>query len=574
MSNGQQTSGHSNQPSGGQSPSAVTRLQGRTPFDRHQATTDDDHQIMQILATMSQSQPPPPSMKPGSVDNSVDPQQQMAQFQQQPQAAYTASYQQNYGGIPVFGDTEIQQVQTSTNGTALTVPAQQDLTRSNSRRSSSQQQQQQMPDTSNTSTFNPFATSNTGFTTNDVTMDTSKSTDLPVSATMTTPISTIQVSSSTTSTNVGNAPVNDVANDVQVNGPATTNVTSTPTVTTTSNTTGPSSGVVAPTGGSSTRSRPTSRAASRAASNAVAADAAAAADLDAEGEQAEVEEEEEEEEDADAEYDPDVDADGDAADGDYEYDELAQDNVSNGGVGTGSTRSGSTRTGGTGGGNKKRSSNKSTNTTMNNLNTTNDSTTNIDGLTITGTTSNDGTPGPSGSNVNVNATPTTGRRGGSKSTPVASEQLGGTEPDWTRTRKDNHKEVERRRRETINEGINRLKTIVPHCDKNNKGAILSMAVDYIKQLKDSETNNIEKWTMEKLLSDQSLQSLRDEILERNKLLQEIEKQNLIFKQHLIKLGVQPESLVGHSQQQVNGNKREGEDLMRTKESGDKRVRIE
>jgi len=34
--------------------------------------------------------------------------------------------------------------------------------------------------------------------------------------------------------------------------------------------------------------------------------------------------------------------------------------------------------------------------------------------------------------------------------------------DWTRQRKDNHKEVERRRRGNINEGINELARIVPN----------------------------------------------------------------------------------------------------------------
>jgi len=66
--------------------------------------------------------------------------------------------------------------------------------------------------------------------------------------------------------------------------------------------------------------------------------------------------------------------------------------------------------------------------------------------------------------------------------------------------------VERRRRETINEGINELAKIVPGCDKN-KGAILQRGVQCITQLKDNETRNIEKWTLEKLLTDQAIQEL-------------------------------------------------------------------
>jgi thiol:disulfide interchange protein len=66
--------------------------------------------------------------------------------------------------------------------------------------------------------------------------------------------------------------------------------------------------------------------------------------------------------------------------------------------------------------------------------------------------------------------------------------------------------VERRRRETINEGINELAKIVPGCEKN-KGSILQRAVQYIGQLKEAETTNLEKWTLEKLLLDQAINEL-------------------------------------------------------------------
>lgn len=66
--------------------------------------------------------------------------------------------------------------------------------------------------------------------------------------------------------------------------------------------------------------------------------------------------------------------------------------------------------------------------------------------------------------------------------------------------------VERRRRETINEGINELAKIVPGCEKN-KGSILQRAVQYITQLRQNETKNIEKWTLEKLLTDQAMEEL-------------------------------------------------------------------
>ncbi|KAK4218007.1 hypothetical protein QBC37DRAFT_26730 [Rhypophila decipiens] len=78
--------------------------------------------------------------------------------------------------------------------------------------------------------------------------------------------------------------------------------------------------------------------------------------------------------------------------------------------------------------------------------------------------------------------------------------------EWHKMRKDNHKEVERRRRETINEGINELAKIVPGCEKN-KGSILQKAVAFITQLKENESQNIEKWTLEKLLTEQAINEL-------------------------------------------------------------------
>lgn len=78
--------------------------------------------------------------------------------------------------------------------------------------------------------------------------------------------------------------------------------------------------------------------------------------------------------------------------------------------------------------------------------------------------------------------------------------------EWHKMRKDNHKEVERRRRETINEGINELAKIVPGCEKN-KGSILQRAVNFIQLLKENEQQNLEKWTLEKLLTEQAITEL-------------------------------------------------------------------
>ena len=44
---------------------------------------------------------------------------------------------------------------------------------------------------------------------------------------------------------------------------------------------------------------------------------------------------------------------------------------------------------------------------------------------------------------------------------------------------------------------------MPGCEKN-KGSILQRAVQYITQLRDNESRNIEKWTLEKMLTDQAL----------------------------------------------------------------------
>jgi len=93
--------------------------------------------------------------------------------------------------------------------------------------------------------------------------------------------------------------------------------------------------------------------------------------------------------------------------------------------------------------------------------------------------------------------------------------------EWTRQRKDNHKEVERRRRGNINEGINELGRIVPNgSGEKAKGAILSRAVQYIHHLKENEARNIEKWTLEKLLMDQAMGDLQGQLDEVRRLWEE------------------------------------------------------
>jgi hypothetical protein len=99
-------------------------------------------------------------------------------------------------------------------------------------------------------------------------------------------------------------------------------------------------------------------------------------------------------------------------------------------------------------------------------------------------------------------------------------------------------QVERRRRETINEGINELAKIVPGCEKN-KGSILQRAVSFITQLKDNEAANIEKWTLEKLLTEQAIQELS---ASNDKLKQECERayrELTVWKQLAQSNGLQP-----------------------------------
>lgn len=94
----------------------------------------------------------------------------------------------------------------------------------------------------------------------------------------------------------------------------------------------------------------------------------------------------------------------------------------------------------------------------------------------------------------------------------------GTE-EWHKLRKENHREVERRRRENINAGIRELASLIPTSD-TNKSQILQRAVEYIKRLKENETNNIEKWTLEKLLTEQAVSELD---ASNTKLKQELER---------------------------------------------------
>ncbi|KAI8906885.1 hypothetical protein EDD86DRAFT_210039 [Gorgonomyces haynaldii] len=84
-----------------------------------------------------------------------------------------------------------------------------------------------------------------------------------------------------------------------------------------------------------------------------------------------------------------------------------------------------------------------------------------------------------------------------KEKPTAGSQ------EWVKQRKETHKEVERRRRETINAGITELAKLVPGEEKN-KGRILQRAVQYIHELHQRETTQQQKSEMEKLMYENTI----------------------------------------------------------------------
>lgn len=145
-----------------------------------------------------------------------------------------------------------------------------------------------------------------------------------------------------------------------------------------------------------------------------------------------------------------------------------------------------------------------------------------------------------------------GRRG-RKSAPVTGSE------EWKRQRKDSHKEVERRRRENINTAINKLSELLP-VKESSKATILARAAEYIQKLKETESANIDKWTLQKLLSEQNQsrltsanERLQDEL---GKAYKEVED----LKQKLKQAGVQyngddqhEDGAQDHQQREIDDN---------------------
>ncbi|VEU21399.1 DEKNAAC102729 [Brettanomyces naardenensis] len=102
--------------------------------------------------------------------------------------------------------------------------------------------------------------------------------------------------------------------------------------------------------------------------------------------------------------------------------------------------------------------------------------------------------------------------------PETGKPVHGSE-EWHKLRKMNHKEVERRRRESINHAILELQDLLP-THSSNKSQIIKRAAEYIRRLKENENANIEKWTLEKLITDQAVNELANS---NEKLKTELEK---------------------------------------------------
>ncbi|KAI8900300.1 hypothetical protein BC833DRAFT_582587 [Globomyces pollinis-pini] len=91
-------------------------------------------------------------------------------------------------------------------------------------------------------------------------------------------------------------------------------------------------------------------------------------------------------------------------------------------------------------------------------------------------------------------------------------------------KRDTHKEIEKKRRENINAGINTLAKMIPNEEKN-KGRILQGTIAYIHDLRAQEALNLEKWSMEKMMMEQLINDYKQKI-------NELENENLQLKSML------------------------------------------
>lgn len=100
------------------------------------------------------------------------------------------------------------------------------------------------------------------------------------------------------------------------------------------------------------------------------------------------------------------------------------------------------------------------------------------------------------------------------------------------------KNVEKKRRETINNGIERIANQLPPADrKTNKSQILEAAATYIMELKRIDNENSQRWLSEKAALDSSLESAkRDGDYWKTELLR-LQNHNAVMRQALDHAGI-------------------------------------
>ncbi|KAI8618543.1 hypothetical protein BC830DRAFT_1061289 [Chytriomyces sp. MP71] len=90
----------------------------------------------------------------------------------------------------------------------------------------------------------------------------------------------------------------------------------------------------------------------------------------------------------------------------------------------------------------------------------------------------------------------------SQSDPLGELEAVNAREQYRVTKRAMHKEVERRRRDVISMGIEQLAELLPVQEKK-KGRVVQGAVQYIRELKQIESSNLEKWQVEKSLCEQA-----------------------------------------------------------------------
>ncbi|KAI8604306.1 hypothetical protein EDD21DRAFT_317809 [Dissophora ornata] len=129
--------------------------------------------------------------------------------------------------------------------------------------------------------------------------------------------------------------------------------------------------------------------------------------------------------------------------------------------------------------------------------------------------------------------------------PPAGKPAPGSE-EWHKIRRDNHKEVERRRRENINDGISDLAKMIPNCEKN-KGLILRQAVKYIQDLLAENERfageaeqlvaaklDVDKYVLEKNIAEATCQTLNVQHEQLKRQFEELRKKKEDFEEHTAK----------------------------------------